>query len=101
MDVTFLPYNPNERVLVFTTGCPKTSASQSLSVLGLEWNFVSPLPHREQLLGVLDSPKSVPFAAVGVLRARVQFPQDQGWDLPAQCCAMVTQAVDSVMLYPS
>lgn len=51
--MTFLPHNLNELGLVFSTGCPKTSASQSLSVLGLEWNFFSPLSHREQLLGTL------------------------------------------------
>lgn len=67
--MTFLPHNPNKFGPVFSTGCPKTIASQSLSVLGLEENFLSPLPHREQLLGTLDSPKSVPFAAEGVLWA--------------------------------
>lgn len=43
MDMTFLPHNPSELWLVFSTGYPKTSiikysvqASQSLSVQGLE-----------------------------------------------------------------
>lgn len=67
--VTFLRHNPNQvhRGLLFNARCPETRASQSLSTLRLAWNFPSPLPRSERLVGAFDSPKSVPFAAAGVL----------------------------------